>query len=138
MSTPQKAAERAVQRVGAAAPIAWRHHARRAVLWCSRQFPDGFSTDQVFEALAAADVPPPPEPRAMGAVIRRVQREGRIAWGGEWRPSSRTINHGRPLRVWRRVWEFSLQQCRALHAQPCAECNHLEQFAADLRGGGCK
>lgn len=59
------------------------------------------TSDDVWVQLIAAQVASPREPRAMGAAFRIAQRRGLIAPTDWVRPSRRTANHRRPLRVWR-------------------------------------
>lgn len=47
----------------------------------------------------------PREPRAMGAVMRSLYRQGYIKPLQKWIPSSRPACHSRPLRVWRVKYE---------------------------------
>jgi hypothetical protein len=42
----------------------------------------------------------PREPRAMGALMRRLQKAGVIYPLNKWVPSSRSACHSRPVRVW--------------------------------------
>ena len=77
----------------------WRQLARRAVMYCARTF-ETFTTEKVWIVLDEAGHERPPEPRALGGVMRRVRREGFIeATGGVVCGSMR---HGAPLREWRR------------------------------------
>lgn len=58
-----------------------------------------FTTDDVWAALAHTDLVTH-EHRGMGAVTRRIQREG-IAWPtGEYIPSVRAVRHRGPIQVW--------------------------------------
>ena len=51
--------------------------------------------------LEGIGIAPPHEPRAMAAVITKAKSNGWIESTDEWRRSQRTVNHGRPVRVWR-------------------------------------
>lgn len=42
----------------------------------------------------------PREPRAMGALMRRLHRTGYLKPLKKWQPSTRACCHGRPVRVW--------------------------------------
>ena len=44
---------------------------------------------------------PPREPRMVGNLFARAKGEGLMAPTDEHQPSTRLINHGRPIRVWR-------------------------------------
>jgi hypothetical protein len=58
-----------------------------------------FTTDDVWEALDGWGVAAI-EPRAMGAVMRRLKREGKVKPLQLWQLSKRPECHRRPLRVW--------------------------------------
>ncbi len=58
-----------------------------------------FTTDDLREA----GLPDPPEPRAYGAAMRVVQREGLAQPTDRMRASARAACHARPQRVWRRA-----------------------------------
>lgn len=60
-----------------------------------------FTTDDVWEALDARQVPPPREPRAMGAVTRAASRQQRIVNTQQYVKSNRPGCHSRPIPVWR-------------------------------------
>lgn len=90
----EAAADEAIGRAGAAAPPDWTATARATL----REVAAGggeFTTDELWERL-----PAPPEPRAMGAVIRWGQQQGLISDTGRSRPSVRTECHGRPVSIW--------------------------------------
>lgn len=54
-----------------------------------------FTTDALWGYL-----PPPPEPRAMGAAVKRCEVLGYIRPTGRWVLSKRKECHRRPLREW--------------------------------------
>ncbi len=87
------ALEAALERVEAAAPADWKNAATAllARLAATRQ---PFTTDDVWAAL-----PHPPEPRAIGALIRAAAKAGTIRRVG-WRESSRPECHSRPVAMW--------------------------------------
>jgi hypothetical protein len=60
-----------------------------------------FSTDTLWDVVREAGTPR--EPRAMGALVRRLNRNGLIASTREFKPSYRRSCHSRPVRVWRVV-----------------------------------
>lgn len=62
---------------------------------------DEFTTDLVWERLTLHDVPEPREPRAMGAVMRKAAADGLIEATGDYRQSTREVNHNRPVMVWK-------------------------------------
>lgn len=91
-----QARDEAIARVEEHAPPSWMEQARKTVLGLAecRAF---FTSDDVWEILGA-----PPEPRALGAVMQRLSREGRIQATQEWRQSVRPECHARPVRVWKK------------------------------------
>ncbi len=56
------------------------------------------STDDIWGAVISAGIPK--EPRAMGALMRRLQKAGVIYPLNKWVPSVRYACHSRPVRVW--------------------------------------
>lgn len=60
-----------------------------------------FTTCDLWNALEMAEIAPPEEPRAMAVIITKARSNGWIESTSEWRTSSRKVNHGRPVRVWR-------------------------------------
>jgi alkylhydroperoxidase family enzyme len=77
------------------APVAWTERALAAVAVCAQRYPAGFTTDEVWDLVGS-----PPEPRAMGAVMQAAARGGVILATTQYRPSTRTECHARPVRVW--------------------------------------
>lgn len=78
----------------------WMRTATQAVL----DLPIGeqFTTDAVWAALAGTDAITH-EPRALGALMRRLARAGAIAKTGDYLPSGRRECHMRPVPVWVRL-----------------------------------
>jgi hypothetical protein len=62
-----------------------------------------FTTDDIWKALAAASLPTPHEPRALGALMLAAQRAGFITPTDRYRQSQRPECHARPIRVWQAV-----------------------------------
>lgn len=98
--------DRAIERVarGRTTPE-WFGHAHKAVRRVARSL-DTFTTDDVWcELEVGARIrgfdPAPPEPRAMGAVMRWAVREGWCVATEDYRRSERPECHARPLLVWR-------------------------------------
>lgn len=89
----QLAAE-AIERVERNADADWIEAAYMAVVRIAA-VRAAFTTDQVW-----AEVGSPREPRAMGAVMRRANREGICKPTDRTRASARPENHARPVRVW--------------------------------------
>lgn len=80
----------------------WIEKAEKLALsWLMWQTATHITSDEVWLAVKAAGLPR--EPRAMGALMRRLQRVGRIEANQIWHPSSRRACHRRPVRWWRVV-----------------------------------
>ena len=60
-----------------------------------------FTSCDIWNTLEGLEIIAPNEPRAMAAVITKAKQFGWIKSTGMWRTSSRKVNHGRPVRVWR-------------------------------------
>lgn len=92
---PELAADLAIVRVAQHAPDGWLAAAVDVVAdICRRR--SKFTTDDIWDRVGE-----PPEPRAMGAVMRQAQRDGLCETTGSYEPSRRVECHGRPVRVWR-------------------------------------
>jgi hypothetical protein len=88
------AAEEALEAVYHGADPDWLRKAQAVV----RHLADvgtPFTTDDVWKR-----VPPAPEPRAIGAVVRWAAQAGLIVNTRTTRPSHRAECHGRPVTVW--------------------------------------
>lgn len=97
----QRRRDEAIARVDAHAPAEWKEEAYLAGcgLAASRT---PFIADEIWFALHDAGVGESRylEPRALGAVVRRLQREGRIRPTGRYVCSSRPVCHRNPKREW--------------------------------------
>lgn len=93
----EQAADEAIARAGAAAPGDWTA-AARATLRALAASGAEFTTDDLW-----AQLPSPPEPRAMGAVIRWGALQGLIVDTGRSRKSNRPECHARPVSIWQGV-----------------------------------
>ena len=91
----------AVNRAGNNADITWLNEARSAVKLLIRKGED-FTTDDVWELLEGVNAYTH-EPRALGAIIRELSKDGAIYSTGGYRKSIRKECHRRPLAVWRPV-----------------------------------
>lgn len=91
----EAARDDALARVAAAAPSPWLDQARAVVRELAADQPE-FTSDDVW-----ARLPHPPEPRALGAVIRALAAEGSIVNTGRTRRSTRPECHANPKTVWR-------------------------------------
>lgn len=79
----------------------WVHTALQAI----RDLDHGkmFTTDTLW-----AKLPTPAEPRAMGAAVMQAHKQGLIHKTGNYRKSSRSECHSRPIQIWirrHRRWE---------------------------------
>jgi hypothetical protein len=86
-------ADEAIAAVGEHAPDVWMAQAVAAVHELCRTRPR-FTADDVWQRVGN-----PPEPRALGAVMRQVKREGVCEPTDQFVTSER--RHGAPIRVWR-------------------------------------
>lgn len=96
----QKARDKGMQRAEQHAPEGWGERAYAAVERCARERPR-FIVDAVWEYMDPGDVPP--EPRAMGPVIRRaaMAKPPLIESTREYEDSARVTAHYNPRRIWR-------------------------------------
>lgn len=96
LAAAEAARDAALQQVAEHTPSLWLHQAVGAVqlLAGERQY---FTTDDVWDLLDSA----PPEPRALGAVMREQARAGLIVATDRTQKSRRVECHARPVRVWR-------------------------------------
>ncbi|MBJ7469701.1 MAG: hypothetical protein JHD16_00285 [Solirubrobacteraceae bacterium] len=69
------------------------------------------SSDDVWSVIGM----PPREPRMVGNAMARAQRAGHIEPTDRDQQSRRTINHGRPVRIWRSL-RYGQQQLGGLQA----------------------
>jgi len=100
-----EAAQRAIDRVEAAALESWKLTASRAVKFVARRDAEGFTSEEVWAVLESASISPPSEPRALGAVFRSLKASGFIESTGLYRAgvrgsSSEVQSHGRPILIW--------------------------------------
>ena len=90
--------EDAIDQVEENANARWMEGAYQIVLGIAHKHAL-FTTDLVWEALAHTDLVTH-ETRAMGAVMRRIDREGQARPTKDYVPSVRAVRHGGPVRVW--------------------------------------
>lgn len=93
-SAGEAAAAEAVARAVAAAPDGWTQDARMLLRMIAATDAE-FTTDDLWARLTA-----PPEPRAMGGIIRWGAEQGLIVDTGRSRKSTRTECHARPVTIW--------------------------------------
>ena len=91
-----KARETALQAVERGAPREWKDKALEAVRACCLGNPE-FLADLVWQYLEDR----PPEPRAMGAVMRKAEKAGYCSKTDRFKPTAVVANHRAPKRVWK-------------------------------------
>lgn len=96
MTTGDELRDRAIAVVDAAAPAEWKDMALDAVYQvCLHR--TWFGSDDVWAELKE----PPPEPRALGAIMVKAQRLGYCEAQDDWNKSSLPRQHSRPVRLWK-------------------------------------
>lgn len=98
--TAQEARDEAITRVEENAAPDWKTFARIAVKLCAAQH-ETFTTDDVLRYMPSGVETH--EPRAWGAIMRNMARQGLIESTPEYRVSSSAKCHARPKRVWRQA-----------------------------------
>lgn len=94
------ARDEAIDRVEANAADHWKAAAEFAALEVARRGKP-FTTDEVWRALVLQGVGQPHEPRAMGAIFRKLAREGVIRpLEDDFQKSIMTACHRRPKQRW--------------------------------------
>ena len=94
------ARDEAIDRVEANAEPDWKEEAEQAVLDVARRG-NLFTTDDIWKELALRFVSPPHEPRAMGAVFRRLAAAKLIRpLADDFQKSIMTSCHRRPKQKW--------------------------------------
>lgn len=98
MTEAEAARDAAIADVARGAPTEWLAAATALI----ESFPPGrlFTTDDLWRELGENR---PPEPRAMGAVVKHAAQVGLIRSTGHYWKSSRAACHARPCAVWERV-----------------------------------
>lgn len=89
-----------MKRVDQAADPEWKDIAYDAVVAAAYEKPYGFIVDDVWKHIPPG-VEVPREPRAIGPVMRRAQKDGVIIATNELRLSERITAHRNPRRVWK-------------------------------------
>jgi len=91
--------EEAIRLVEQNTPYGWKVRANKALVSAARDLPE-FTTDDIKQLMDVDDVPP--EPRAMGAIVKAAARKGTIEKvKGKYRESTDPACHRRPKQVWR-------------------------------------
>ena len=92
--------EESIRLVEQSTPYGWKVRANQALLSAARDLPD-FTTDDIRNLMDMDDVPP--EPRAMGAIVKAAARKGTIEKiKGQYRESTDPTCHRRPKQVWKK------------------------------------
>lgn len=92
--------DEAIDRVSEAAPHAFKV-GTLATIEALALAKDEFTTDAVWALNERRGVDVPPEPRAMGALMKRAAEAGWVEPTERTVQSGRPENHRRPVRVWR-------------------------------------
>jgi hypothetical protein len=92
--------DQALERVERGADHQWLGTARTAVAYVA-EYRVEFTTDDVWDILAAWQIPPTRDNRALGAVMRWAAKEGICTSTDNYRRSRRPECHLRPVMVWR-------------------------------------
>ena len=90
------ARDEGIERASEGAGEEWFRDAYRAVVELARSC-DAFTSDHVW----ATGLRKPEEPRALGAVMLRAQKDGVIEARREFRQTAQASRHRAPVRVWR-------------------------------------
>lgn len=90
----------AMAQVDANADSAWKEAAWTTILALMDAM-EAFTADDVWDALAAARVTPPREPRALGPILRNMIQVGLIEAHGYAQSRRR---HGSPIRIYSRTY----------------------------------
>lgn len=99
--TLERIKDRAINAAGAFSDTSWKQQAEAALeLLC--KIGNDFTGDDIWKLLEGTGVETE-EPRALGAIITKYARDGRIYSVGTYRKSIRKESHRRPLAVWRPV-----------------------------------
>ncbi len=97
----EKRTDNIITITGNFADPAWYSEATAVVkILCKRD--RDFTTDDAWELLDHTGLKTP-EPRALGAIIRKLSKDGSILSTGQYKKSIRKECHRRPLAVWRPV-----------------------------------
>lgn len=82
------------------APVSWRGHAELAVRYVAERR-ERFTTDPVWSVLESWGVPMPPEPRALGPLMKAACGWGWCETTEQTHKSVRPVCNRRPVRVYR-------------------------------------
>lgn len=95
MGAAEQARDEGIYQAMLGAPELWLIEARRVVREVAASMPT-WTADDIWARIAQ-----PPEPRALGAVLRDLAEQGEIVKTGQYRNSTRPEAHARPLACWR-------------------------------------
>lgn len=102
--------DEAMERVSGHAPTDWTYWATRAIRYVAERRPE-LTSDPVWRVLEDWAIPPPPEPRALGPLMKAACVRGWLLQTGRVHKSVRPECHRRPLAVY--VSNLYAQQARA-------------------------
>ena len=91
--------DEAINRVDEAANPVWKDAALNAVTHVAR-LRSHLTTDDVWQTMQDMQIPMPPEPRALGAIMQKAARLGLVTATDRIMQSARPECHARPVRVW--------------------------------------
>jgi hypothetical protein len=94
----EQARDEAIDRVDRNADRDWMEVAYETGVRLARSR-ESFTSAEIFDAMPSAATTH--EPRAMGAVMRKLKRDGVVVATDRFVTSSSLLAHGRPSRVWR-------------------------------------
>lgn len=100
-----RARDNALRRVAHNVDTTWATAAERAIHTVAARQPS-LTSDDVWQLLQTWNVAPPHEPRAMGAMMKRAQKQGWIKPTSTFKPTTRVQAHSSPTRVWQsEIWK---------------------------------
>ncbi len=101
----ERARDEGILRAADGAGEEWLRLAYAAIVALARSC-DSFTADHVW----ASGLPKPDEPRALGAVMLRAQRDGVIEPLRVFRQTAQASRHRAPVRVWRSLLHAQLRR----------------------------
>lgn len=90
----------ALERVEQHAGEDWTERAY-GVVWSVAKAKDIFQADDIHDRAWVLDLPPPPDPRAWGPVMRKAIKAKICQPTGEWKKTDRSSRHAAPTRIYR-------------------------------------
>ena len=96
-----EAKEKALAQVASTTDTNWKQQIIDIVLGYATD--TEFTTDQIWDYCYQHNIETPHEPRALGAILIGLARNGFVKATDRYRPSHRVACHARPIRVWCRL-----------------------------------